>query len=209
MTALIPLLIRFWPYLAAAAFVLCAIGYHKTTVALAHHAGYSEGESDVREQWDADKAAKAKAIAALALAWDGERQRADESSRLLDKARRESFAPIAARAAALPAPDARIAVPASAVRLLDDAVRAANAAGPPSGSASASGGSAAGAAHPAQGGSDAVQRSAAGDDAGVTIGDWAAWSISAAQLYSTCRDQVSNLVMFYDRVRAAKPPEEK
>lgn len=208
MTALVPLLIRFWPYLAAAALVLGLFGYHKTTVALAHHAGYSEGESDVQSAWDAEKVKTSKAIAALASQWDTERQRADESSRQLEDARHAQFAPLTERARTLPAPDARIRVPDSAVRLLDDAVATANASGPAYEAARAAIAAAGGATDAAQGAGHAIAGATADSDTDVTIGDWAAWSVGATQLYTACRDQVSNLITFYDGLRAAKPPQE-
>jgi len=43
----------------------------------------------------------------------------------------------------------------------------------------------------------------AASGADVAVRDWAAWSLSAIALYSACRDQVSGLIVFYNKLRMA------
>jgi hypothetical protein len=199
------------PYGIALAILAGLWGTHKVEVALAHHRGVNEGEATIQSKWDADKAQKAAAIAALASAWDAERQRADEASRQLEGERRAAFTALAASARNLPAADARIRVPESAVRVLDDAVAAANRglAGPAGDAARAAAGSAEGAvrADPGKGAADG--RAAAENDGSTSVGMLTSWGVGAAELYRSCRDRVGALITFYDGLRAAQAKESR
>lgn len=199
MAFLAPLL----PYGIALAALLGLWGAHKAEVALQHHAGYVEGKGEVQTAWDADKAKKAAAIAALASAWDAQRQRADDASRQRDEATRARFAALEDQAVHLPAADARLRIPASALSVLDGAVDAANAAGPPAepaGSAARPAQSASGAARWAD---SAVAGTAGTEDSNVAM--ITTWGVGAARLYRTCRDRVDALITFYDSLRRSQP----
>lgn len=191
MAALWVLIRPFLPYIIAAAAIAGLYATHKAQVWNAHRTGVNEGEAKVQAAWDADvkrRNAAAKAVAeaygaALAESADWQKRWSEEHAK--------TFAPITARAAALPSAVARVRVPADAVRVLDDAVAAANG----------------DAARPAAGA--AAQAGAAPAGAETDLGALTRWGVAVADLYASCVAQVTGWQEFYARLRAAKPREEK
>lgn len=141
---------------------------------------------------DQVKAAQDRA-SALALQWDTERQKAEAAAKGMDDERSKRLAEAQIRVKALPAVVAAVVVPAAALGVLDDAIRASEpvpAPGP--------------AREPEQ--ARPVAATAA-PDADGTLGPLIQWGAQVVTLYDACRDQVHGWQAFYRGLQAAQPKE--
>lgn len=139
-----------------------------------------EGRAEIREQWDADKAARLKAFTEMTTRWVTAQQEADANLKKLDTERQRRLDDAKRHALALPPADAGMRFPASAVGVLDDArnsdAETARPAGQPAGGPAA----------------------AAADS---TVGLVTQWAVDVIGYYNACRDQVIGWQGFYHSLR--------
>lgn len=149
-----------------------------------------EGRAEIQALWDVDKAARIKAFAEMTTQWitaktDLERlakEREDERNIRLNKAQE--------RARRLPAAVANVRIPGSAIRVLNDAVGDSATAPPAAGEVPHA------AAGPAQ-------------DPDATVAALVDWGLKCIAAYDQARQYVTDVVGFYEALRAAQgQPEE-
>lgn len=145
------------------------------------------GRAEVQAKWDADKAARNKAIADQALAWDAQRLKTEKAENERDAARTALFAALQP----LPPDVARQHVPAAFVGVLRDNAHAANAAGTAAQPDKAAAPTATGADPASAGESD--------------LGLIAEWFREVALIHAECRDRVSAWISFYRGLQSAQP----
>lgn len=143
-----------------------------------------EGRAEVQAKWDADKAARIRAFSDMTSKWATEQQRADALQKEKDDARNIAANRARARAAAIPAGDASVRIPASAIRVLNDAVADST-------------------ISPGAAGKPAEGATAATADSDVAA--LVQWGLTCVDLYSQARDTVIGWVAYYSRLRAAQP----
>lgn len=187
------LLLRFWKPLAGVVLLLAVV-----LAVLSWKHGYDEarrgeGRAEVQAQFDAYVQAARERSTALALAWDQQRQAAEQAGKDLADERTARAADNAAHLAALPDAVARAPVPAAALDVLDRAVAASNAAAP-----------AGPAVEP-----DRAAPAASGGAADVDgqLGPLIGWAASVIDLYDQCRARVAGWAAFYAGLQAAQPAE--
>lgn len=172
-----------WPYLLAA-LVVGSLWYaeeHRCNAACKAQMKRADA-SEARE-------ATAKRMAAAIAVKYGEQVQATAAAEVkLEGERNARFVPVESAAHNLPAAVARIRVPASAVRVLDDAVDAANAS----------------LAKPAAGAVESARAPAADSDLeGLT-----AWGVTCAKQYAEAADEVIGWQRFYAGLQAAQLAEQ-
>lgn len=136
------------------------------------------------------KAAQERATA-IALLWAGKVTTEETNAKQRDTDRAARFGPILAASRSLPAADARVRFPAPAVRVLDDAIRAGNAA------------IARPAAEPEKAAATAAATAARTDDA-VDVAGVTQWGVAVSALYAACADQVRGWIDFYAGLQRAQ-----
>lgn len=188
-----PFLLTWWRPIAAA---VALVALYLAVVGLKH--SYDEGKRDegraeVQAKFDAYVTAAMERTSAITLAWDAKRIEAETAGKVADDERAKRFAESKMRAQALPAAVAAVVVPAAALGVLDDAIRASDRAETP-GSAGA----------PVE--NPAAATPAATEPDG-TVGLLTAWGLEVVALYDACRDQVTGWQTFYRGLQAAQTPE--
>ena len=140
-----------------------------------------EGRADIQAKWDADIQVRIKRTTEITNLWDQQRQRADKEAEDHERIRIALFADVATLSARVPDRDRAVVVPASAVRVLNSAVVAAN-----TDAASASG-------------KPREEASATSGDSNV--GELVKWGIDCATKYADAVDEVLGLQSFYNKLR--------
>lgn len=156
---------------------------HWCNVACADAQADAKSAERERDTLKTEKADAQRIAAGIATRYGEQVAATQRAEAQRDEARNAQFAPIIARARALPPDDARARVPASVVGVLDAAARAANAAGTAGGAPQA-----------------APPAAAAADSSGELI---AGWFAIVAQIHAECRDRVRAWEDFYSGLRAA------
>lgn len=143
------------------------------------------GRAQVQAKWDADKAAREKALTDMTLLWNQKRIDAEKAQQEADHERELRMQDAVQRAQTLPPDVAAIRVPAVAVRVPNDAL---------GGPAAAPG--------PATEPATDTGPSAADSDVGLVIG----WIVGTViPLYESCRDEVKGWQAFYSSLQATQP----
>lgn len=183
MTILLAFLARAWPYIVGAVLLAGAWYWmeHRCNVAC----------QDARVERDAalESIARAKAAERAIAALYGEQVLATQKAEAQrDGERNARFAPIESAVRQLPPADARLRFPASAARVLDDAIRAGNAR----------------LAEPATG-PDQEARAVATD---TDVASVTAWGVTCAKQYAELVDQVLGWQSFYAGLQHAQTIEQ-
>jgi hypothetical protein len=143
----------------------------------------NEGRAEVQAKWEVDKAERIKAFSAMTSQWASAAVDAEKAQKELSAQRLERINHAKQQVRSLPATDAHVRFPASAVRLLDDAAGHPT---PPAGSAAQPDGS------PSAGTGDSSVELVTG------------WALTVIDLYEACRQQVHGWINFYDQLRTTQ-----
>ena len=191
------MLLTFWKPIAGLVALL-ALGLAIMAVKHSYDDGKrEEGAAPVRAEFDAYRKAATERTTAITLAWDQKRIAAETAQKGLDDERANRLADASKRAQALPAAVAAVVVPAAALSVLDDAIRASDqpaATGSAGGIVEARPAPAAAAPDPARNGDG-------------NVGLLVQWGVLVSAMYDACRDQVTGWQRFYADLRAAQPAE--
>jgi hypothetical protein len=155
-----------------------------------------EERKKVEQEFADYRLAEQAEVSRIQTGWNAADARVNQLETELQQQRMAAFAPVERAASHLPAPVARIRIPADAVRVLDDAAAATAVAAAAAEPARAPAAPAAGADH--QG--DRVERPGAGDD--TTLGLLTHWAVDSATMYLACEQRVVDLIAWYDAIRA-------
>lgn len=168
-----------------AGFVLLAWAAH-----LAKEHYRDQGRTEIRAEWEIDKAARMKLTSGITLAWDKERIKAETAGKEIEDARRNRLQQIVNRVRTLPAAVAAVSVPASVVGMLDDAIRNSATATEP-------------AVEPGRAGSAVA--APATDTRDSSLGLLTEWAVTVIGMYDACAERVAGWQSFYSGLQAAQP----
>lgn len=143
---------------------------------------YHRGVEGEKREFDAFVAAQREATARLKSDWNAERAKAELAALRAAEHRNENFNPIFTRVHDLPPSIRRIPVPADIVRVLDDAISAANSTGP----------------------APEPEKPAAAIPQATDLGALTDWGVAAAEWAAMCADRVHSWESFYTNLRSAQ-----
>ena len=141
-----------------------------------------------RDGLQAEKKAAQERATAMTMLWDRERTAREADARQREGDRNARFVVVEKVAATLPAADAHVRIPDSAVRVLDGAVAAGNA----------------GIARPATEPATETRAPPADPAGAVDVAGLTGWVVTAARQYAACTDQVAGWQAFYGNILAAQ-----
>ncbi len=178
MTAIFLLIRPFLPYIIGAIVLVGGAVWFGS-----HERGI--GEAKIQAKWDADTQRRIKATTDMTLLWDKTRQEKEEAQRKLDDERQVRTAVAVDAAKHLPDSVARIAIPRSAVLVLNNAIGdSAEIAGP--------------AAKPAK------ETSTAAEGADSNVGLLIQWGVGCLAAYDEARGMVTGWQDFYQSLRQSQ-----